>query len=249
MNGDSSVDRTVKTIRFFRSLLSGAFFFAYGAFALPFAVLLLLPWPSGFVRPFVRWFYRGFVFLAAVTGLYRVSLSREDRTLLKHLKGAVVVMNHISLIDICIIFAYLGDSTAIAKAAAKRNPFLALTVKRMFLVNDADPAATIAEAKRLLSKGVNIVVFPQGTRGGTKWHRGAARIALAAGAKIQPVRIAYDPIVLAKGQPWWDVGEKVIRISLKSAPEIAFDLPDDHRSAVVLTEWIENSLELKSRVL
>ena len=240
-------------IRLPRALLSGFFFFFYGIFALPFALLLpVLPRRTG--RWIVRVFYRLFVLLSRVTGLYAVRLSSPP-TLHpptpqppKHPNtqtpspppppGRIVVMNHVSLIDICVLLAHLPDAVCIAKASTKLNPFLAMEVRKLFIANDKGGAATIAEAKAHLDRGIHVVVFPQGTRGGAKIHRGAARLALATGAAIEAWHVAYDPVVLAKGQPWWDVGDRIIRIALSRRGTIRPEGPNDHRTAVALTAQI-----------
>ena len=121
-----------------RGALSGLFFAAYGLFALPFALLLTVPvWPKRGIRAVVRVFYRLFVLFARLTRLFRVECSAADRAALRALRGKVVVMNHVSLIDIVILVAHLGDSVCIAKAAIKRNPFLSAVVKSVFIANDA----------------------------------------------------------------------------------------------------------------
>ena len=224
-----------------RSLLSGAFFVLYGLFALPFAPLVpLLPRRTG--RFLVRLFYRLFVFTARATGLFAVSVSGE----LRRPRGMVVAMNHVSLIDICVLLAHLPDSACIAKSSAKRNPFLSAVVSRLFISNDLGWEATVAEARKLLDSGVNVVVFPQGTRGGEEWRRGAARLALAAGTDVAAYRIAYDPVVLAKGQPWWDVGAKVICISLERLADIqSAGFANDRSGAVALTARIRDAILCK----
>ena len=229
-------------VRIPRALLSGFFFLFYGVFALPFALLLpVLPRRAG--RWGVRVFYRLFILLARLTGLYVVHLDatpppRRPASSRTSPPGRIVVMNHVSLIDICVLLAHLPDAVCIAKASTKLNPFLAMEVRKLFIANDKGGAATIAEAKAHLDRGIHVVVFPQGTRGGAKFHRGAARLALATGAAIEAWHIAYDPVVLAKGQPWWDVGDRIIRIALAHRGTIRPEGPNDHRTAVALTARI-----------
>lgn len=227
--------RTV--VRLSRSALSGVFFILYGLFSLPFAPLVpFLPPKAG--RLAVRIFYRAFVAAARATGLFTVETS-SGRPLPR---GRVVVMNHVSLIDICVLLAALPDSVCIAKSSLKRNPFLSMVAKHLFITNDRGWDETRSKASAFIESGINVVVFPQGTRGGATLHRGAARIALAANAPVAPFRISYDPVVLAKGQPWWDVGGKTIRIRLEARPEIAPSCADGRPGAVALTEDIREAL-------
>ena len=228
----------------FRSLLSGLFFISYGLAALPFALVLTLPiWNGRSLRFVVRWFYRVFVFFARLTRLYRVELDATTRAALANCRGKIIVANHLSLIDICILMAYLPDSTAIAKSAAKRNPFLSMVVRKIFILNDGEPTETVARATALIKKGVNIIVFPQGTRGGAGLKRGAARLALAAAVPIATFHLAYEPLILAKGQPWWDVGNREIKIRLSYRGECAAMGKDNHHEAVQLTAYIGEKIK------
>ena len=177
-----------RTIRFSRSVLAAAFYLFFGIGGLvigcccfPFLAFIgVRP-----MRTLVRASYKLFVWAAGAAGLFRVAISQSDRTRLASMHGRVVVANHITLIDIVILMAVLPDSTSIAKAAAKRNFFYSQIVRRIFLVND-DPAHVLDEAQRLLAQGVNIIVFPEGTRTPAnapfrRLHRGAAQLALHAG--------------------------------------------------------------------
>lgn len=230
-------------MRFLRAILSGVFFFSYGLAALPAAPLLMIPgWTPRGVRRVIRAFYRIFVFFARLTRLYRVRMNEATRKALVGCRGKIIVANHLSLIDICVLIAHLPDSTAIAKADALKNPFLAPVVKKMFLVNDEDPEKTLAETRRLLDAGVNLIVFPQGTRGGTTLKRGAARLALAVKAPIATFHLAYDPLILTKGQPWWDVGPYEITIDITYNGEIIPSGESNHHTAVALTNSIKEKI-------
>ena len=137
-----------------------------------------------------------------------------------------------------------------AKAAAGRNFFYSRVVNAAFLVND-DPRRVLDDAKDLLVRGGNLVIFPEGTRTpadapARKLHRGAAQIALHAGAPVPCVSVACDPPVLAKGQPWWDVADRVIAFTLRVCGEIPVTAPESdtvpHAAAVALTERIHGLL-------
>jgi len=240
-------------VRLTRSGLAAAFFVAFGLGGLVIGCVcfpLLAFFPQRRMRALVRASYRLFVGAARVTGLFRVDISPSDRALLARTRGRVIVANHLTLIDIVILVATLPDSTSIAKAAAKRNFFYSQIVRRVFLVND-DPVRALDEAQRLLAQGVNIIVFPEGTRTpadapSRKIRRGAAQIALHAAVPILPIRIGCDPPVLAKGQPWHDVADRTIVWTLRALDEIPVSRPPDgrgtHAAAVALTERIFGTL-------
>ena len=87
-------------VRVARGALSGLFFVIWGLFAFPFALLLPLPvWPKPLVRALLRACFRLFVFLARITWLFRVECTADDQASLRALRGRVIVMNHVSMVD------------------------------------------------------------------------------------------------------------------------------------------------------
>ncbi len=234
-------------MRFARSVLGGFFFVAYalGGLAIGMVVFpaLALLGAGRAKRAVVRASWRLFVGLARVTGLFRVEVSPEGRRRLAEARGCVVVANHPSLIDVVILVAMLSDSTALAKAATRRNVFHSLIVRGAFLVNDS-PGRLLEEAGRFLSEGVNVVVFPEGSRtpiGGElrPFQRGAAQMAARAHAPVLPVTIDFDPPVLAKGQAWHDLGARTIVVRLRVHDAIEPDSlsgATPHAVAVALTD-------------
>ncbi len=242
-------------IRIPRSILGGCFFALYGIGSLLIGGLLFPPLvvlrARRAMRALVRMSWKLFVWGGRWTGLFRVAISSEDRARLAAARGCVVVANHITLIDVIVLGIHLPDLTAIVKAAAGSNFFYSLVVKGVFLVND-DPIRVMDEAKERLTEGVNLIVFPQGTRTPPTapkrpLRRGAAQIALHAGAPILPVVISCDPPVLAKGQPWHDLAERTIVWTLKVGETIPAPLTQDtgtHAAAVALTEKIRMRLDL-----
>ena len=241
-------------VRLPRSALALFFFLAFGVGGLVLGCILFPPLmlfrAKRAMRSLVRGCYKLFVGVGRMTGLFRVVMSPEDRERLASMRGCVVVASHPSLIDVVILLAYLPNATAVAKAAAGRNFFYSRVVNAAFLVND-DPRRVLDEAKDLLSRGGNLVIFPEGTRTPVdaprhKLYRGAAQIALHAGAPVQCVSVTCDPPVLAKGQPPWDVGDRIITFTLRACGEIPVEAPApdavQHSAAVALTARIQSLL-------
>ena len=241
-------------VRVPRGILALFFFLAFGVGSLVLGCVLFPPLmlfrARRTMRALVRISYRLFVCAARVTGMIRVVLSPEDRGRFDAMRGCVVVASHPTLIDVVILLTYLPDATAVAKAAAGRNFFYSRIVNAAFLVND-DPLRLLDEAKSLLARGGNLVIFPEGTRTPVdaprhKLHRGAAQIALHASAPVQCVSVACDPPVLAKGQPPWDVGDRIITFTLRACGEIPVEAPApdavQHSAAVALTARIQSLL-------
>lgn len=241
-------------MRLLRSLLSGAFFTLYGLGGLLIGGLLFPPLAllrrRRAMRALVRASWRLFVWGGRMTGLFRVCISPEDRRRLASARGVVVVANHVSLIDIVVLMSILSDATAVAKAAARSNFFYSLIVRGVFLVND-DPVGVLDDAKALLAGGTSLVVFPEGTRvpadaPAHRLRRGAAQIALHAGAPLLPVFIEVDPPVLGKGQPWYDVADRTITWTLRVREPVPVTVPaagaGTHAAAVSLTQAIYGRL-------
>lgn len=256
---------------FWRSLLAGVFFACYGIGSLAIGGILFPPivllrmifnapesgsaWRLSVVkglnklmRRLIRLSWKLFVWGGRVTGLFIVHISEEDKSRLAKTHGAVVVANHLTLIDVVVLSVFLPDATAIAKAAARKNFFYSLIVRGVFLVND-DPMRVMEEAKSCLADGVNLIVFPQGTRTpngvGTPLRRGAAQIAIHAGVPIVPVVISCDPPVLAKDQAWYDVADRTVVWTLRVCDEITVPPATTtftHATAVALTEMIRTQI-------
>ena len=236
-------------MRVCRSLLAGLFFAVYGLGSLVIGglvfPLLTLAGTDKLKRGLVRQSWRLFIWLAERMRILRLAISPEDRARLAAMRGQIVVANHPTLIDIILLTILLPDATGIAKAAAKRNVFYSLIVKGVFLVND-DPQQVLAGATDLLSRGVNLVIFPEGTRMPVdgKVHplrRGAAQIALRAQVPLVPVTLTCTPPVLAKGQPWYEVGDRTIVWHVRVGKEVVptSDGGSVHAAAVALTRNLQ----------
>lgn len=211
-------------VRILRSALCALFFLMFGIGGLLFSLVLLLPVPARLARTMMRLQFRLFVWGAKVTGLFAVDASPSDRERFKSFRGAVVVANHISLIDFVILVSLVRDSVCVTKGAVGRNPFMRVIARKVLVVNDG-PDAVLRRSCELLADGANVVVFPEGTRtpedsSSHVFRRGAAHLSLRTGAPIETVRISCNPPVLGKRQPWWDVGDRTIRYTFRHAGRI-----------------------------
>jgi 1-acyl-sn-glycerol-3-phosphate acyltransferase len=241
--------RSIK--RFFRGCLSSVFFIIYGigSLGIGFGILPILflfgARASWVARNLIRLSYIAFVLLAKVLGLFRVEANKETMEKLKSAHSQVVVANHPSLIDIVILTSLLPASTGFAKAAAARNPFYSRVVRSVFIPNE-DPSTALEEGINALKKGLNVIIFPQGTRTKEgeerKLHRGAANIPLRAGAPILPIRIKLNIPVLGKSQPWWDVGDSVVVYTLEAGEVIYPNASPSHKEAIELTKRIAKEI-------
>lgn len=183
-----------------------------------------------------------------VTGLIRIA-----RGNLTAVRGAVIVANHPTLIDVVLIVSLVPRTLYVAKHALRGNPFLTAIVRATALPDDARLPETAAP---YLRAGWNVLVFPEGTRSpqGGGLHplrRGAAQLAIRAGAPVVCIRETLTRRILAKGQRPWDMGSRRVvfsfRMSAPIPPPVAHGSP--HAAAVRLTDAIRAQLASAPRGL
>ena len=102
---------------------------------------------------------------------------------------------------------------------------------------------------RVLADGVNLVVFPEGTRGDgvalLPLKRGAAQLSIRCRAPVVVVRLSCDPLVLGKGMRWWDACDRRSVYSLAVCGEVV--PPPDCGPVAARTMTDEISAMLKGK--
>ena len=153
---------------------------------------------------------------------------------------AIVVANHASIWDPFVLgVATEREIHYMAKAELFRVRPLAAAMRSLnaFPVErGGGDRAAISEAGRLLESGALLGIFPQGTSKPelqNGWHRGAARLALATGAPVIPVRLSGTR-PLPRGTRICIVVGEPISVSI-SRPTVA--------AARSLTERLEQAVE------
>jgi 1-acyl-sn-glycerol-3-phosphate acyltransferase len=86
---------------------------------------------------------------------------------------------------------------------------------------DRRDLVSVGRAEELLRAGESVALFPQGTVRGGAWTRGAARLALATGTPLVPVRIVGTARALSRGR----IGLPKIRIVVGEPIEVAAARP------------------------
>lgn len=124
-------------------------------------------------------------------------------------KTYIFVSNHQSIYDIPIVFASLPwQLRIIAKASLGRFPFLGWHLSRTghLLVDrrHPDPVGILRRWQALVSRGLSLIVFPEGTRsadGGVgRFKAGSFLLAIQAGLPLVPISIAGSRHVMLKGR-------------------------------------------------
>ena len=150
-------------------------------------------------------------------------LIRVDCGGLPDCRGAVLIANHPSLIDVVILVALVPKTLFVAKHALGRNPFLSLIVRSSALPDDERLPDV---ARPYLADGWNVLIFPEGTRspaGGLgAFRRGAANLALRCGAPVVRVMMRQSYRILGKEQKPWDMGRSRVAYSTVSAEPLSF---------------------------
>lgn len=164
---------------------------------------------------------------------FRVS----DLKALRNLKSCIIVANHPSLLDVIYTFAFVKNADCIIRAGLK-NTIVSGIVKPLYISNDDDFDKMVADCKKSLDSGSNLIIFPEGTRtprhGTNPYKKGAARIALATGCNIQPLHIGgSDKYGLGKHDPFYKVHPtETYFYDFTVLPQITMDKYKDMQPAV-----------------
>ena len=115
-------------------------------------------------------------------------------------RGRLFVMNHRSMLDIFVCFANI-EAQLLSRSDIARWPLIGFTAKRvgtLFVNRDSrsSGAAAVLAMTHALARGRGVLVFPEGTTFAgddvRPFRSGAFRAAIAAGAAIVPLGIAYQ---------------------------------------------------------
>ena len=121
----------------------------------------------------------------------------------------IFISNHQSIYDIPIIFWNVPwQLRIIAKASLGRFPFLGWHLSRTghLLVNRRrpDPLGILKRWKGLVSKGLSLIVFPEGTRSADgrvgRFKAGSFLLAIQAGLPLVPISVAGSRHVMLKNR-------------------------------------------------
>ena len=156
---------------------------------------------------FAHWCARTWARLILVTT--GVSVQVEGLVRVRPGGSYVFVSNHQSHYDTAVLFATLPHQLRIiAKESLGRFPFLGWHLRRTghILVDRRRPdrAAIFGWADRLLSQGLSLIVYPEGTRSRDgvvqRFKAGSFQIALQTGLPIVPLSIVGTRHVMRKGE-------------------------------------------------
>lgn len=154
----------------------------------------------------------------------------------------VIAANHDSVLDPFVLAAAISRPTRyLGKAELWRVPLLRLwldNVEAIPVERGRSDALAIESAVAALEAGEVVGIFPEGgvAREGP-WLRGAARMALATGAPLLPVRLLETRKALGRGQVGFPrlaalIGEPIAVERTSPTAELARELTDRLQAAV-----------------
>lgn len=191
--------RTVKHL-FFKSLS----YFIFGVGGILFAVTVGPPAllavrkegrSNDFLRALVSFAFRIFFRFMKLVGLVSYEVVGLEK--LQNEKSLVICANHPTLLDAVFLIGLTPKADCLVKASHWRNPFTMPVVSRLYIPNSLSGVETVERSGESLSRGHNLILFPEGTRTDfqsdrIQFTRGAAQIALRNKRDILPVRIELN---------------------------------------------------------
>lgn len=172
-------------------------------------------------RNLVRWGFFLFVWMMRLTGVLKLRIEGKESLLRP---GNLVLANHPTLIDFVILASMVPQADCVVKAALEKDWFKRWPVKLAGYISNHDGEATIAQTRRSLDSGNNMIIFPEGTRTPpgrpVKFQKGAAQVAVRVPRNITPVLIRSTQSNLEKGGAWYLAPRKPIRIVMRVGAEI-----------------------------
>ena len=177
-----------------------------GLLVLPIMRLVLHPKTrfQKYGRRFIQFALRIFAFFMHCVGMADIKTDSPEK--FRHLGSKIVVANHPSFIDPAIIFSQIPNADTIV-IQYRKNLFLGAIMRQLYVLGSKEPDDIIGSCVESLKQGNCMMIFPEGTRtprySKPILKKGAARIALASGCNIVPVRIGgTDKYGLGKKDPW-----------------------------------------------
>lgn len=179
-------------------------------------------------RNLIQQCFRAFISLMRGLGVLDYRFENIDKL---HRPGLLILANHPSLIDVVFLLAHVPQADCIVKGRLASNLFTRGPIRAAGYITNDDPESVLNAAGASLAKGNSLILFPEGTRTypqrEIKFRRGGANIALRTHTDITPVLIQCTPTTLTKGEPWYRIPERKVRITLR----VLDDLPvnDDNQ--------------------
>jgi len=195
-------------LRIFRNIVGKLACFAYFGLSSVFASFIIFPFIHLFIWDkkaqysakiaVVQNHFSFFIRLMFWLAHYKIDTSALQKY--KNLRSTVIVANHPTLIDVVVLISALPHPDCVVAGRLFNNFWIRKIVGQLFVSSSANPEELLERCRKSLHDGNNMIIFPEGTRtrpetAGKALKRGAAQIALRAGADILPIHIKTENLV------------------------------------------------------
>ena len=217
---------TLASIKYYwRLAATGGCFavFSLGGFALwvlVFPFLRILPGSerrSETIRWVIHKSFGVFLWLMEAVGIMRLDVEGAEK--LRNCRGALVLANHPTLIDVVALVSLMPAASCVVKHELWKDPFLGGVVRAAGYISNSDSDSLIDDCANDLKAGKSLIIFPEGTRTRPgeplSFQRGAAYIALRGGLPVLPVLIDCNPTTLTKREKWYQIPPRRFHIRIR----------------------------------
>ena len=146
-------------------------------------------------------------------------------------RSCIFLANHVSNLDPPVLLPMLpGRTSVLLKRSLMRIPILGTAMRLANFVpvdrgsRPEAAAASVAAAAEALRSGLNILIYPEGTRSRdgrlAKFKKGPFYLASDSGAPIIPVVITGTDTMMKKGTPWIRPGVATVRMLAAIEPGV-----------------------------
>lgn len=165
---------------------------------------------------------------------------------LEHIKSersVVIVANHLSQVDIWVLYGYLPiDFRWVMKQELRNVPIIGICCEKLGHIfvdrgHHADALASLEKAKQRIVGGTSVIFFPEGTRSRDgmlhSFKKGAFHMAEDLRLPVQPVTLVDTHLVMSASS--WQVARHPVSMIIH--PVISLPAGDDAAEQLKLQSW------------
>ena len=117
-------------------------------------------------------------------------------------QGSLICANHPSILDALLLFQKFPQAACVVGASPWKHPLLSIPAREAGYIPSLPALRMIKESRRVVARGGNMIVFPEGTRTGGgalgPFHDGFALAAIKSGATVRTLFIECTSRFLGK---------------------------------------------------